>query len=94
MRRAAKTDGNHQEIRNGLRAAGVSVADTSGLGAGFPDLVVGSGGMNYLLEVKDGSLPPSRRQLSDDEQRFHAGWHGQVAVVLDLDEALDVLGRR
>ena len=93
-RRAPRTDGNHAEIRDALRQAGATVFDAAALGAGFPDLVVGSGGMNYLLEVKDGTQPPSRRQLSDDEKRFHESWRGQVAVVLDLDEALAVLDRR
>lgn len=39
-RRACRVDDNHGAVRNALRKAGAFVADTSGAGSGFPDLVV------------------------------------------------------
>lgn len=92
-RRAARTDENHARIRDGLRAFGATVADTSRAGAGFPDLVVGYHGANFLLEVKDGSKPPSRRVLTDDQREFHVRWRGQVHVVCELDQAIGILRR-
>ena len=93
MRRASRTDDNHAAIRDGLRELpGISVADTSDVGNGYPDLTVGWMGVNYLLEIKDGNKSPSRRQLTPGQDGFHAGWAGQIDVVCNLDEALKVLG--
>jgi Holliday junction resolvase len=92
MRRAARVDANQNEIVNALRRAGASVAVTSHVGGGFPDVVVGFRGVNYLFEIKDGSKPPSKRRLTDDEQRWHDGWNGEVVVVNDVDEALKMIG--
>src|SRR6185312_62785 len=66
--RLVRRDRNHKEIADALMAAGCSVWDAAHVGGGFPDLVVGrvvAGGRRrtYLLEVKDGTLPPSRRAL-------------------------------
>ena len=39
-RRAAKVDRNQPEIVDALRKCGAFVKDCSGVGAGFPDLIV------------------------------------------------------
>lgn len=92
MRRAAKVDANQPAIVAALRKCGASVIDCSKLGAGFPDLIVGAFGRTALVEVKDGSKPPSRRQLTPDQQQWHAAWRGgTLAVVCDVESALRVL---
>jgi Holliday junction resolvase len=88
MRRAARTDNNHREIIDELRQLGFSVADTSRLGGGFPDIVVGKNGVNYLMEIKDGDKPPSQRKLTPDEEKFFALWKGDAVVVNSIEEAL------
>ena len=50
MRLRAKTDVNQKAVVEQLRAIGATVAITSQLGKGFPDIVVGYGGDNYLFE--------------------------------------------
>lgn len=97
--KAARTDANHSDIRDGLRQIpGVSVADTSAVGKGFPDLVVAYKAKDsayrhtVLLEVKDGNKPPSKRKLTKAQKQFHAEWSGYVHVVTNLDEALRVVG--
>lgn len=92
MRRHGRTDANQAEIIKTLRAVGCTVAVTSAVGNGFPDLVVGFKGASYLLEVKDGSLSPSRRALTDAEQAFKDTWRGHYAVVNDKFEALRAVG--
>ena len=93
MRLKAKTDSNHAEIRDGLRSIpGVTVADTSSAGHGFPDLVVGFQKQNYLIEIKDGSKTVSRRKLTPDQVEFHNAWKGQICTVCNFDEALEVIG--
>jgi hypothetical protein len=92
MRRDARTDVNQGNIVNALRDVGASVAVTSALGSGFPDIVVGFRGVNYLMEIKDGSKPPSKRRLTPKEKEFHDLWRGSVVVVNDIDEALRAIG--
>lgn len=91
MKLKPRKDTNHPNIVLALRQVGCSVADTAALGHGFPDLVVGFRGKNFLLEVKDGSLPPSRRKLTTDESAFHENWRGQIFVVTSVEEAIAVV---
>ncbi len=91
-RRAAKVDANQSEIVAALRRAGATVTPTHAAGEGFPDLVVGYRGANFLLEVKDGAKPPSGRKLTADQKEWHAAWRGQKAVVESVAQALDACG--
>ena len=91
MRRAARVDNNHREIKGVLEAMGCTVADTSTAGSGFPDLVVGCSGTNILMEIKDGNKPPSARGLTPQQQIFHTQWRGQVAVVENVSDAITVV---
>jgi hypothetical protein len=90
--RAARTDSNQTEIVEALRKCGASVLSLAPLGNGVGDLLVGARNLNFLLEVKDGSKPPSRRKLSPGQRVFHAAWQGQIAVVTSVDEALEIVG--
>ena len=92
MRTAARVDANQPRVVEVLRGVGASVEPTHMMGRGFPDLVVGFRGRTYLLEVKDGNKPPSKRQLTPDEQKWHDRWRGHVTVVHDEDEALAAIG--
>lgn len=92
MRLDAKPDANQTEIVEAYRAIGASVAVTSQLGNGFPDLVVGFRGRNWLIEIKDGTQPPSKRRLTPAEKKFHEAWRGQVDVVNNITEALTLIG--
>lgn len=100
-----RIDANQPEIVLALRKAGCSVLVLSELGKGAPDLLVGElvykwrgldhdryERVNYLLELKDGTKPPSRRKLTADEQQFHDTWKGQVCIVSSVDEALAAVG--
>jgi hypothetical protein len=91
MRRAAKIDANQPAIVAALRKIGCTVAITSTIGKGFPDLVVARNRRNWLIEVKDGSLPPSARELTPDQLTFHTTWAGQVDVVNSVDEAIALI---
>jgi hypothetical protein len=86
-------DHHHAEIRDGLRdVPGCTVRDTSGVGEGFPDLVVGFRSRTILIEIKDGAKKPSARKLTAAQQHFAANWSGSpIWVVQSLAQALDVL---
>lgn len=86
MTRARRVDRNQSEIVQALRAVGASVHITSRFGEGFPDLVVGFGGVTFLLEVK---TPDGK--LTEDEREFFDNWRGQVALVRDASDAVMIV---
>ena len=86
MRRAAKIDANQTAVVQALRQLGATVQSLAAIGDGCPDLLVGYRGQTLLLEVKDGSKPPSARRLTPDQLAWHGKWQGgALAVVCDLD---------
>lgn len=93
MRRAAKVDRNQPEIVKALRSVGAIVHSTAAIGDGFPDLAVGFRGETVLLEIKDGTRPPSERQLTDCQIEWHLNWRGgRCMVVNNVGEALAAIG--
>lgn len=90
MRRAARIDDNQNSIVSKLRQIGCSVAITSAVGKGFPDIVVGYKGRNFMFEIKDGNKPPSARKLTNDERKWHDDWRGKVHVVECFADCLEV----
>jgi hypothetical protein len=91
--RAAKVDDNQAEIVAALRKIGASVAVTSAVGQGFPDLVCGLGNINFMFECKDGKKVPSARKLTPDQIKFHENWNGSVHVVNSAEEAINIILR-
>lgn len=92
MRRASKVDRNQSEIVTMLRTVGCTVQLLHTVGQGCPDLLVGYRGVNLLLEVKDGELPPSGRKLTEPEADWHRDWRGQVITVCNVREAMEAVG--
>jgi len=91
VRRRARVDANHAEIRSALRAEHWVVVDTAGVGSGFPDLLIARRGRVLLVEVKDGAKVPSAQKLTEDEAQFHqllASAGVTVHVVTSLKEAM------
>ena len=91
MRRSARVDSNQAAIVAALRAAGATVQPLHTIGKGCPDLLVGYHAINLLFEVKDGSLPPSRKMLTNDEAQWFGTWNGQAQIIESVDEALAAL---
>lgn len=83
-----KVDANQTEVVEALRKCGFSVAVTSSLGKGFPDLVVGKNYKNVLVELKDGNKSASKRRLTQDEERFFNEWRGIVVVANNIDDII------
>lgn len=91
MRKHGRVDANQAAIVRDLRQAGCSVAITSDLGEGYPDILVGLRGVNVLAEIKDPNQPPSKRKLTEDERRFHELWRGQICVIESAEDLLSAL---
>ena len=89
-----RKDANHDRLVTLLRLGGAYVLDTSQTGLGF-DALVAKYGRLTPVEIKDGSLPPSRRILTPHEAQVHAElWRHGVRVEMLMEEAdLEVLGR-
>lgn len=84
MRRACAVDAPQPDIVKALRRCGYRVHVTSTAGDGFPDLVLGAPwGQIVLVEVKDGSKPPSARRLTSDQQQFHLLWAGFPLLIVE-----------
>lgn len=85
-------DANQNEIVEALRKAGCSVSPISQAGEGVPDLIAGFRGVNYLLEVKDGSKPPSKQKLTVKQRKWHDQWLGSVSIVNSVEQAFKAIG--
>ena len=79
---AKRTDGNHAEIRDAMRAAGAEVVDMSGSGKGMPDTMVWTqDGRLLLVEIK---MP--KGTLTATQVRFHARF--PVHIVRSVEDAI------
>jgi hypothetical protein len=89
MRTAARADDNQAAIVQALRDAGFSVDDTSRVGKGFPDLVVGVNGKTLIMEIKNPSTRYGRQGWSGRQEKWLSSWRGgPVALVTDVESAL------
>lgn len=93
MRFRARVDDNQNEVVSQLKQIyGLSVRVTSMVGAGFPDLVLGWRGKNYLIELKDGKKSASRKKLTELESKMKDTWFGQFDVCENIEDIFRVLG--
>ena len=86
MQRASRQDSNHGIIRQVFIDAGLSTLDLHQL-KGACDLIVGGLGINVLIEIKDGSKPPSKRRLTEKEEAFHNRWIGPLFIIETIEQA-------
>jgi hypothetical protein len=87
-----RTDANQKDIVEMVRKLpGASITSTHTIGKGFPDLVIGYKGINYLIELKDGNKPKSQKKLTPDEVEFHLKWNGQIAICENFEDILKIL---
>ena len=87
-----RTDSNHKEIIDCCRKIpSISVFSTHMVGKGFPDIVIGYKGLNYLVEIKDGKKSKSQKKLTDDEISFHELWKGQIIVAENINDIMRML---
>ena len=80
---AKNRDLNESSIVATLRAAGADVLHLDAI-----DLLVGFRGTNYLLEVKQ----PGQKIRTEQQQKLHDSWRGQLAIVYTPTQALEAIG--
>ena len=86
-----RQDSNHHAVEMAFRKLGCATRSTHDLGDGFPDILCAARGVTWLVEVKDGSLPPSKRKLTKDEELFHKWWPGLIYVVESVEQVPSVV---
>ena len=86
-----RVDENQTAITKTLRKAGASVQSLASVGKGCPDLLVGYGGDNYLLEIKNPDKPIKDRALTEDQVVWHSTWNGIINIVETAEQALKVV---
>lgn len=92
-RAGGRVDANQPEIVDALRQVGASVIITSAQGRGFPDLVIGWRGRNYLLEVKNPNTAYGRQGFNKNQRLFNAEWRGSAPIIVrSVAEALAAIG--
>jgi len=93
MIKKKKKDLNQKDIEIFLkRLPGITFCDLSGVGNGCPDLLVGYKRRNYLFEIKNPGLPPSKRRLTIAEEHFHIVWSGQINIVEHINDIINIIG--
>ena len=95
--RGVKRDANHKAIVGALKAIGASVVDLAACGGGVPDLLVGYGTRNVLLEVKRPGVAGRKRgqvqnDTNDKQAKFRDAWRGQTATVESIEQAFTAIG--
>ena len=87
MRRIARVDRNQAEIVQALRGMGATVQHLHTIGKGCPDILVGFGGKNYLMEIKSST----KQNLTLHQRSWHEKWQGETLVISSVDEAISAL---
>ena len=83
-----RSDLNQSTIVRQLRRAGCSVVVVSHAAHGF-DLLVGTAGVNYVVEVKQ---PGEKANLTAHERAMEESWRGSYMVVDSADDFLQQAG--
>ena len=89
-----RVDENQKRFVEHLRRYGATVQHLHEVGKGCPDILVGYRGINYLFEIKNPDMPPSKQRLTEDEVKWHNSWQGRVYIVKDVDEAFRIMNFR
>jgi len=84
----AKRDENEKAIVKALEAQWPNQISVQRAVPPVPDLLVGIGRVNVILEVKMPGEP-----LTPAQEVWHSQWHGQVCVVESPEQAIGVVAR-
>jgi Holliday junction resolvase len=88
MTYAKKVDENHKIIVQKFRELGASVFDASGVGRGFPDILVGYNNQTILVEIKSGE----KKKFTEAQLKFMAEWKGSaVTRINDIDGVIRLI---
>jgi hypothetical protein len=81
-----RTDNIQTETVLKARQLGATVKVLSNVGGGFPDLLMGFKGINWIFELKS-----KKGILTPKQVRFLEAWNGSAYVARSADEVIDIL---
>ena len=85
MTYAKRVDSNQKEIVKAFKDLGCSVFDTSRVGQGFPDLLVGRNKKTVLVEIKSSE----KAVFTTAQELFMMNWKGSTVVrINDIEGAI------
>ena len=87
MTYAKKVDENHKIIVQKFRELGASVFDASGVGRGFPDILVGFNNQTALVEIKSSD----KKKFTEPQLKFMAEWKGSAVSRINDVQGADIL---
>lgn len=73
-----RVDANQTELVREAERLGAQVQRISNIGQGCPDLLGAKDGRWFVVEVKDGSKPPSKRKLNERQVEWHRRFDAPV----------------
>lgn len=83
-----RADANQAAVTKALRKVGAAVTPIHVVGKGVADLLVSFRNTWYVLELKDGTKPPSARVLTEDERYWIQEQKAHVAIINSPEEAV------
>lgn len=95
-----RVDANQTKLVQVARQLGLSVAITSGVGQGFPDIVVGGqmpclcGSGRRATQTKIVEIKTATGILTPDQKEFHQIWRGQIDTIRSEDDVLYLIGQK
>jgi len=90
----SKKDLNQNTLQKQIQWLGHTVHATHMVKDGFPDLVTGYAGLNFLVEIKNPNQSKSGRELTLMEQHFHDSWRGSIMIVETLDQYIHAVNEQ
>jgi hypothetical protein len=90
MKRDARQDRNHNEVKDYFEDYGCSVLNIFQL-KNCADIIVAKNNITCIVEIKDGLKCPSQRKLSDGEIKFRDSWLGEWRLVETLEDAAAIV---
>lgn len=91
MKYGVKKDANHKEMVAAMKKMGISVLDTSHIGCGFPDLIVGIKNTILLVDIKNPKTAYGRRGLNKRQREFAETWTGSPIYLVKTVEDVQLL---
>jgi len=89
----AKKDANHNQVQGMFSAFGFRTLDVSSMKCGF-DFIAWKKGRVFIVEVKDGSKPPSATKLTDKEIEAEKKYSGEYYVIFSSEQAKRLIERK
>lgn len=86
-----RADANQTAVVAVLRKCGWIVANTSGVGYGFPDVVAVKGSRVEFCEIKNGASSKADQVLTPAQEKFHAAFLRAGVVVKTIRSVDDAV---